>query len=398
MVFDGRLGSRHLSRVNGRFETRLVHGDWEGVFDRGAAIAPISRSTVFERRVGAGDQYEDVLYPRLNNTPNHCVLNRKLASLEGTDMALACGSGMAAVSTALLSVLKPADHLLIQRDVYGGTYALVTNDLKHWGVEFDFIDACDSSGWAAKARSNTKAIYVEGISNPLMRVADHRAVVDFAKTRNLVSVIDNTFLSPALFRPVSLGYDLVVHSATKYLNGHSDLVAGVVAGGEEYMGAVRSRLNHLGGMLDPQGCFLLERGMKTLSLRMDRQGQSARQVAEFLEARADVTWVRYVGLPSHPHHGRAKDYFASFGGMLAFELDGNVSRRDRFLSSLRLALNAPSLGGPETLVTCPVTTSHASLDDSHLRLLGIGPNLLRLSVGLEHPDDIVDDLRQALDA
>lgn len=376
-------------------DTRLVHEGEPRPRIEGAVVMPVFQSSTYE--YGGQGRYDDVRYLRLNNSPNHEALHRKLAALEGAQAALVTASGMAAIATSLLALLRPGDHLLAQRTLYGGTHDLVTEVLARFGVEHTFIDAEDPSGWAHAVRPTTRAIYVEALTNPLLQVADLRAVARFGKERGLISLIDATFATPVLLRPATLGFDLVLHSATKYLNGHSDLVAGAIAGGAEHVETIRHTLNLLGGSLDPHACALLHRGLKTLGVRVRQQCATALAVARRLDEHPRVTRVFYPGLPSHPGHERARDLLdGGFSAMLSFELDGGVQSAERFMAALSLPVDAPSLGGPESLVTRPALTSHAGLDPEVRRGLGIGDGLVRMSVGLEDPRDLIDDLEQAL--
>ncbi len=376
-------------------DTRLVHAGEPDPRVEGAVAMPIFQSSTFESK-GEGS-YDEVRYLRLNNSPNHIALHQKLAAIEEGEAALVTSSGMAAISTTLLALLRPGDHLLAQRTLYGGTHDLLTEYLAAWGVEHTFIDGTDASSWAQALRPTTRAIYVEALTNPLLEVADLRAVADFGRTHQLVSMVDATFASPVLLRPLSLGFDLVLHSATKYLNGHSDIVAGAVVGSAERVTAVRHTLNLLGGSLDPHACFLLQRGLKTLGVRMRRQCDTALAVARALDEHPAVQRVIYPGLPSHPSHERAAALLdGGFGAMLCLELPGGVEAAERFVSRLHYPIDAPSLGGPETLVTRPALTSHVGLDPDVRRGLGIGDGLVRMSVGLEDPADLIADLRQAL--
>ncbi len=336
-------------------------------------------------------------YIRLNNTPNHQALREKLAAIENAEDALVTASGMAAISTTLLSFLSKGDHLLAQNCLYGGTHDFVTKDLEGFGIAYDFIDANDPSSWEEKIRPSTKAIYVETMTNPLLQIADHRKVVEFAKSRNLISIIDNTFASPINFRPAELGYDLSLHSGTKYLNGHSDIVAGAVIGKAELVEKVKHRLGHLGGSMDPHACFLLHRGMKTLALRMRQHNESALKIARFLEDHPSVEKVNYPGLESHPQHSRGRELFNGYSGMMSFELLGGQEAAIHFLKSVTIPITAPSLGGVESLVTIPATTSHAGMAREDRLKLGIVDGLIRFSVGIEATEDLIDDLRQALE-
>ncbi len=377
-----------------RIETQAVHAGSPQPRIGGAAVVPIFQSAVFEQ--AEGSPYHDLVYPRLNNLPNHQVLKGKLAVLEGAEDAVVTGSGMAAISTSIFTVVPSGCHMLIQNAIYGGTHNMLTDDFEDFGISHDFIDPNDPGSWAAKLRKNTRAIYVEAISNPLIRVADHRAVVDFAKEHGLVSMIDSTFATPVNFRPPAFGYDLSLHSATKYLNGHSDLVAGAVIGSASWVGKIRHRLNHLGGTLDPHACFLLDRGVKTLVLRVERHNANAQALAEFLESRPEVARVNYPGLQSHPEHGRARELFNGFGGMLSFELAGGADAAVRLMGRVEIPICGPSLGGPETLLTRPCATSHAGMSTEARKALGIGDDLIRMSVGIEAPQDLIADFERAL--
>ncbi len=337
---------------------------------------PIFQSSTFEY-VGE-EGYHDIRYIRLNNTPNHLVLHEKLAGLENGEAALVTASGMAAISTSLLSILSSGDHFLAQDCLYGGTHDLITKDFPSFGIEVDFVDGDDPDSWRKKLKPNTKAFYVETISNPLMQVTDLKAVVSFAKEHNLVSLVDNTFASPMNFRPPEWGFDLSLHSCTKYLNGHNDIVAGGVIGRVHLVEKIKHKLDHMGATLDPHTCFLLHRGIKTLAVRMKHQNESALAIANFLAASSAVKKINYPGLASHPQHGRARELFDGFSGMLSFELEGDVAAADRFMRSTTLPIVAPSLGGVETLITRPATTSHAGLSADERRQLGISDNLIRV--------------------
>ncbi len=377
-----------------RFETALIHAGEQRPRIEGAVAMPVFQSSTFEFD-GAGD-YHDVRYIRLNNTPNHTVLHAKLAALESAEAALVAGSGMAAISSTLLSLLAHGDHVLAHHTLYGGTHDFLTKDLPRMGIEHTFVDADDPGTWAKAVRPTTRAFYVETMTNPLLEVVDLRGVAAFCRERRITSIIDNTCATPVNFRPVEHGFDLVVHSASKYLNGHSDIVAGAVVGKADLVHAAKHKLDHLGGTLDPHACFLLHRGMKTLALRVRHQSESALRVARFLEQHPAVTRVHYPGLESHPRHARARELMRGFGGLLSFELKGGVAAAEAFIGKVVLPANAPSLGGVESLVTRPATTSHAGLSAEQRARLGIAEGLVRLSVGLEATEDLVEDLGQAL--
>ena len=377
-------------------DTRLIHAGTMPSDVEGAVVMPVFQSAMYRDPVPGADA--EPRYIRYSNTPNHRYLQGKLAELLGAEQALVTGSGMAAISSALLSVLRAGDRVLVQRGVYGGTHAFVTGQLPRYGIDVTLIDAADPASWAAQRTDRTRAIYVEAISNPTMRVAALEEVVAFAREHDLVSIVDNTFATPVNFLPLASGFDLELHSATKYLNGHSDLVAGVLAGRAELMGPALSALRGLGGSLDPHGCFLLDRGLKTLALRVRRHNASALALARALEKHPRVRQVHYPGLESHPDHRRATHLFDGFGGMLAFEVVGGVAAATAVLEALRLPAVAPSLGGVESLITRPAATSHRTLAPEERSATGVTDELLRVSTGIEGTDDLVADFLHALDA
>ena len=384
-----------MTKDNQSFETKLIHAGEPKPRIAGAINVPIFQSSTYEY-AGEGS-YHDVRYLRLSNTPNHLALHKKLAALEGAEAALVTSSGMSAITTALLTFLKAGDHLLAHNTLYGGTANFVNNELPRYGIERDLIDATNPSDWESKLKPNTKVIYVETITNPIMDVPELGKIVEFAKTHELISMIDNTFASPVLYCPVVQGFDLSLHSCTKYINGHSDIVAGAVIGSADYLDQVTKKLNHLGGSLDSNACFLLHRGVKTLALRMNKQCENAMLIAPFLENHPQLKKVNYPGLESNSSFERAKEHLCGFGAMLSFEIDGDVDQADQFINHLQYAIKAPSLGGVETLVTRPVTTSHALMDKAERKVAGISDTLIRYSVGIEAADDLIADLQQALE-
>ena len=296
-------------------ETKLIHSGEPDPRIQGAISMPIFQTAMFEY---AGEKgYHAIRYIRLNNTPNHLALHQKLAALENAEAALVTASGMAAISTTLLAVLSSGDHLLAQDCLYGGTHDFVTEDFASFGIGYDFIDGEDPASWKKKLRPNTRAVYVETVTNPLLKVADLKAVVEFAREHGLISIIDNTFASPVNFRPAEWGFDLSLHSCTKYLNGHSDIVAGAVIGRSALIEKITHKLNHLGGSLDPHAAYLLHRGMKTLAVRMKFQSESAMRIAQFLEGHAAIEKVNYPGLPNHPAYQRAREFLNGFSAMLS---------------------------------------------------------------------------------
>jgi len=385
-----------MAKIYKHIETKLIHAGEPEPLICGAVSMPIFQSSTFEY-TGA-TTYNDLKYIRLNNTPNHIALHQKLAALENAEAALVTASGMAAITTTLLTVLSSGDHLLAQECLYGGTHDFITRDFAELGILFDFIDGDDPGSWKRKLRPNTKAIFVETITNPLLQVADLTSVVEFAKEHGLVSIIDNTFASPINFRPSEWGFDLSLHSCSKYLNGHSDIVAGAVIGQTDLIEKITHKLNRLGGSLDPHACFLLHRGIKTLAVRMKYQSESALKIAEFLESHQAIENVNYPGLKSHLRHQRACELFDGFGGMLSFESKGGIDAAERFMQNTTLPIIAPSLGGIESLITRPVTTSHSGLSPKDLQKLGISDSLVRVSVGIEATEDIIEDFEQALKA
>jgi cystathionine beta-lyase/cystathionine gamma-synthase len=344
-------------------------------------------------------RYQDLRYIRLHNSPNHEVLQARLAAIEKGEAALVTASGMAAISSAILTFVKGGEHLLVQRTVYGGTQSFLDEDAPGFGIHHTTVDFRDPAGpeaWEAALRPETRMVYAETISNPLIEVPHLEAVVDFARRHDLLSVIDNTFASPVNFRPLELGFDLVVHSATKYLNGHSDLVAGVVVGKTEAVERVRHLQLHLGAALDPHACFLFERGLKTLTLRVERQNHNALHLARFLEDRPEVRRVHYPGLESHPGHPWAEQLFDGYGGMLSFETN-TPERAARVIENLRIPLHAASLGGVESLVVQPARSTHLGLSPEARADLGITDELVRVSVGIEDLDELRADFAQAFD-
>jgi cystathionine beta-lyase/cystathionine gamma-synthase len=383
-----------MAKIVKGLETKLIHAGEPEPLIGGAVTMPIFQSSTYEHHGPAG--YHDLQYIRLNNTPNQVVLHRKLAALENAEAALVAASGMAAISAALLTVASAGDHLLAQNCLYGGTHDLLKEDLPALGIAFDFIDGDDPASWRGPLRSNTKAIYVETMSNPLLEVADLKAVVEFSTAHGLVSIIDNTFASPVNFRPPEMGFDLSIHSGTKYLNGHDDIVAGAVIGRADLVGRIQRKLNHLGGSLDPHACFLLHRGIKTLAVRMRYQNESALKIARFLELHPKVARVNYPGLESHPDHMRACELLDGFGGVLSFELVGEVEQANRFLKHVTIPTCAPSLGGVDSLIMRPAAASHPGMSPQDRKRAGISDGLIRLSVGLEATEDLIEDFDRAL--
>lgn len=377
-----------------RLDTKLILGGEPNPRIVGAVTMPIFQSSTFVS--AGGDSYDTMRYIRLSNTPNHDVLHDKLAMLENADSALVTASGMAAISTALITLLKPGGHLLAQNVLYGGTLGLLGEQFPDLGLSSDFIDGTDPASWEAKLKPETKAIYVETISNPLMGIPDLKAVVDFAKKHNIISMIDNTFASPVNFRPAEWGFDLSFHSGTKYLGGHSDIVAGAIIGRKDLVREIFVNLKYFGGSLDPHACFLLHRGLKTLGVRVRQQNENALVLARFLEEHPAIAEVKYPGLESSPDHERAKEFLDGFGGMLSFDPGGGADAAVKIMERVEIPIVAPSLGGVESLLSRPATTSHLAVPPKERTALGISDGLIRMSVGIESIDDLVDDFRQAI--
>ncbi len=372
-------------------DTLAVHsGRADGV--EGAVTFPIFQSTTYLDN--GSTTYSGVRYTRLNNSPTHEQLHAKLAALCSTEAALSTGSGMAAIASALFGTLKAGDHIIAQDTLYGGTHTLFTHDLARFGVEVSWVDATSPATWHEALRPTTRAFYVEAISNPLCTIADLDAVVAFARKHSLRSFIDATFASPVNVRPATLGFDIVLHSATKYMGGHSDVCAGVIAASAEHLAPIAKTATHLGGTLDPHACFLLERGLKTLGLRVRRQNANALAVASALQGAAGVAAVHYAGLQESPSH----KHFDGFGGVLSVELDGGADAAAGLFKRLTIAHHAPSLGGVETLVTRPAATSHVGMTPAERAAIGIGDGLVRVACGIEDTTDLVDDFRAAITA
>jgi cystathionine gamma-synthase/cystathionine gamma-lyase/cystathionine beta-lyase len=377
-------------------DTNVVHAGSPHPRIEGAVVTPVFQSANY--KMADESAYDAVRYIRLSNSPSHHSLHARLAAIEAGEAALVTASGMAAISAAILALVGSGEHLLTQRTLYGGTQTLLDHDGPRLGIAHTAVDLADPEGpaaWERAMRPETRMMLLESISNPLMEVGDLEAAAEFARAHGLVTVIDSTFASPVNFRPRQIGIDLVVHSATKYLNGHSDIVAGAVIGSVEHVERVRHMLVHLGGALDPHACFLFERGLKTLVLRVERQNRTAMLLARFLAGRPEVRRVNYPGLEEDPSHRFAARLFSGFGGMLSFYAD-SAERAERFLDRVRIPLHAASLGGVESLVVRPSRSSHLGLDEASRQRLGITDDLVRVSVGIEDADELIEDFGQAL--
>ena len=354
------------------------------------AVSPLYMSTSYA--------FEDVdvkRYPRYFNTPNQQALAQKIAALEHAESALIFGSGMAAISTALLSFLHAGDHVVLQNMLYGGTYNLIIRHFEDFGISYSFTNGLDPQDFEKEIRDNTKVIYVETPSNPLLTITDLKAIADIAKKHGLVSMIDNTFASPVNQNPIDHGIDLVIHSATKYMGGHSDICAGAVASTKENMERIFKLAIGLGGSLsDP--VWLLERSIKTMGIRVQAQNNNAQILAEYLQDHKDMERVYYPGLPTHPDHKLAKSQMNGFGGMMSFELQKDLNATE-FQKALTLIKPSMSLAGIESTVLSPAKTSHALMPPEERAKQGISDQLIRFSLGIEEAADLIADIEQALD-
>jgi len=355
----------------------------------GGACSPIFPSTACAFPNAANENF----YPRYFNTPNQRVIERKMAALEQGESALVFGSGMAAITTLLFAHLKPGDHAVFQTDLYGGTFLFV-QELTRFGVAVSFARTAEE--FASCLRPETRVLYVESPSNPLLRVVDLVAIGKLGRNHGLLTVADNTFATPINQNPLELGLDVVIHSGTKYLNGHSDVNAGVVVSSAEVIQRTAEYAVNHGGMLDAHACFLLERGLKTLALRVKQHNENAARLAEFLLQHPAVEAVNYPGLPCHPDYALATRQMRGFGGMLSFELR-DATLVDEVLAGFRLVLPALSLGGVESLVCVPSRTSHRKMSRAERERVGISDGLLRVSVGVEDIEDLQEDFLRALE-
>lgn len=330
-------------------------------------------------------------------TPNHTILEQTLAGLEGAEAAVVTASGMGALTALFLAALRPGDHLVAGQDLYGTTTALLREEAPRWGLTVTFADATEAAAVEAALRPSTRAIFVEAVSNPLLRLADLSGLAELARGRGVALLVDATFASPALLRPIELGVTAVHHSATKYLGGHGDATAGVVAGSAGLVATARAQAVRLGLNLGPFDAWLVLRGVRTLALRMERHSANALELARFLAGRREVRRVHYPGLADHPQHARARRLFrGGFGGMLSFELVGGAAAVERFFGALRLIEFAPSFGDVTTTWSYPARTSHRPLTAEEQAKVGIGPGLVRLSVGIEDVEDLREALAEAL--
>lgn len=355
------------------------------------AVSPIYMSSSY-----AFSDVDVKRYPRYFNTPNQEALSRKVAALEHAEAGLIFGSGMAAVSTTLMAFLGAGDHVVLQNALYGGTFNLVNEEFDKYGIGYSFTEGLDLDDFEREIKSNTKVIYIETPSNPLLKITDLQAIATLAKKHGLLTMIDNTFASPVNQNPIDFGIDIVIHSATKYMGGHSDLCAGAVAGAADKIERIFQLAKNFGGSLSDQTVWLLERSMKTMGLRVKAQNANALHMAEYLHAHSDIAAVYYPGLPSHPDHALAKAQMNGFGGMLSFELREELDA-EAFQKALKLIKSSMSLAGVESTVLSPSQTSHALMGAEERARQGIKDGLIRFSVGIEEPEDLITDIEQALE-
>lgn len=383
-----------MTRRPGR-STRAIHGAPHQKPDRAPVATPIYQSSTFVNPVGSSDE---VLYTRYGNNPNQVTLAHKLAALEGADRAIFLASGMGATALAHLAVLRPGDHLLSSAWIYGGTHRLFREEFGKLGIDVTLVSPDNPRNWRQHVRKNTRAVFVETPTNPVMRVLDIAPIADFCRERGIALLVDSTFASPINFRPLEHGADVVIHSATKYLNGHSDVIGGVVAGSEAVIEEVRRLMQVWGQAPDPHATWLVERGLKTLAVRMQRHNDNGLAFARWAAGQPAVLAVHYPGLPGHPDHEVARRTLDGFGGMVGITLRGGAPAAEAVLRQLRVATHAPSLGGVETLVSEPRLTSHAHLSSDERAAQGIPDGFVRVSVGIEDIDDIIADFAAAFRA
>jgi cystathionine beta-lyase/cystathionine gamma-synthase len=379
--------------------TLAVHGprashDAETPNASGApVVTPLVQSVNFVQPFGTA---EGLRYTGFSNGPNAESVQARLAALDGGEAALVCSSGMGATACSMLALLRPGDHLLSSSWIYGGTQRLFTEELSALDIQVTYVDPTRPRDWRRKVRKSTRALFVESPVNPTARVVDLRPLAQLTRELGIALVVDSTFASPINFRPLEHGADVVIHSATKFLNGHHDVLGGAVIGTASFIDEVREKVHLWGQAADPFASWLLERGLKTLDVRVRRQNENAQRLAEWCEARGEIARVHYPGLPSHPDHAIARETLDGFGGMMAIELQGGGDAAERFVRKLRLITYAPSLGGVDSLVSEPRYTSHAHLSSAERAEMGVPDGFLRISVGIEDAADLIADVEQAL--
>ncbi len=382
------------------FSTKAVHGG-EKPDKVGAVATPIYETSVFaftstkELVDVISGKAEGYLYTRFDN-PTVRTVERKMALLEESEDAAAFASGMAAITTAVLTIVSKGDHVIASRDLYGGTLTFFQEVLPKFGVEVSLVDAANLGELENAIKENTRIIYAEIPTNPTLKIVDLSGLASIARKHGITTIVDNTLATPYNLKPINFGIDVVVHSATKYLSGHNDVTAGIVCSTKEFIQNLKRNRKIFGGTLNPTAAWLLLRGLKTLALRMERHNQNGLQVAKFLEKHPKVAKVYYPGLASHPQHSLAKKQMHGCGGVVSFEIKGDFEKTVRFVEKLKLCLLAASLGGTETLVTQPATSSHYFISQEQRQKLGVTDQLVRLALGIEDAKDIIADLKQAL--
>ncbi|HET7614892.1 MAG TPA: aminotransferase class I/II-fold pyridoxal phosphate-dependent enzyme [Gemmatimonadaceae bacterium] len=373
--------------------TTAIHGGAPQSTPGSPVTAPLVQSVNYVQETGTS---EGLQYTRYGNTPNAERVQRRLAMLEGSEAALVLSSGMGATSCAMLALLRSGDHLITSSWIYGGTRKLFTEDLPGMGIEVTFVNPLEPRAWRKGLRKTTRVLFLESPVNPTCRVLELNSLQSLAHSEGIALVVDSTFASPVNFRPIEHGVDVVIHSATKYLNGHHDILAGVVCGNEPFIDEVRRKMMVWGQAPDPFACWLLERGLKTIDVRVKRQNENAMRVAEWCSTRPEIAKVHYPGLPSHPDHQIAKSILDGFGGMLAIELKGGGPAALRFVQSLKVFTYAASLGGVDSLVIEPRYSSHEHMTPAERARIGIPDGFLRVSIGIENVEDLIADIEQAL--
>jgi cystathionine beta-lyase/cystathionine gamma-synthase len=373
--------------------TTAIHGGETRPGPGMGVTAPLVQSVNYVQDTGTS---EGLLYTRYGNTPNADRVQKRLALLEGAEAALVLSSGMGATACAMLALLRPGDHLISSSWIYGGTRKLFTEELIGMGIEVTFVNPLEPRAWRKGLKKNTRVIFLESPVNPTCRVLELSSLQSLAHAQGIALVVDSTFASPVNFRPIEHGVDVVIHSATKYLNGHHDILAGVVCGNEPFIEEVTRKMKVWGQAPDPFACWLLERGLKTLDVRVKRQNESAMRIAEWCSTRSEFAKVHYPGLPNHPDHEIAKSILDGFGGMMAIELKGGGPAMLKFVRKLQLFTYAASLGGVDSLVIEPRYSSHEHLTPEERQRIGIPDGFLRMSIGLENAEDLIADIEQAL--
>jgi cystathionine beta-lyase/cystathionine gamma-synthase len=373
--------------------TTAIHGGAPRPGPGASVATPLVQAVNYVQDTGTS---EGLLYTRYGNTPNAVVVQKRLAMLEGAESALVLSSGMGATACSMLALLRSGDHLITSSWIYGGTRKLFTEDIIGMGIEVTFVNPLEPRGWRKALRKNTRVIFLESPVNPTCRVIELTSLQSLAHSEGIALVVDSTFASPVNFRPLEHGVDVVIHSATKYLNGHHDILAGVVCGSEPFIDEVRRKMTVWGQAPDPFACWLLERGLKTIDVRVRRQNENAMRIAEWCSKRADIAKVHYPGLPNHPDHKIAKALLDGFGGMLALELKGGGPAAVKFVKKLQVFTYAASLGGVDSLVIEPRYSSHEHMSPEEREKIGIPDGFLRVSVGIENAEDLIADIEQAL--